>query len=473
MSITIKNTENIMNIDLNTIHNVYFVGAGGIGMAALERYFLAKGKKVAGYDRTPTALTEELRAEGVEMTFDESADNIPEDFRDSATTLVVYTPAVPVDLPILTYFRDNGFEVMKRAAVLGLITRNSRSLCFAGTHGKTTTSSMAAHILNSGSIGCNAFLGGELINYGTNFLLKPSSDFSVIEADEFDRSFHHLTPYIAVITATDPDHLDIYGTEEAYLESFAHFTELIRPGGALIVHEGLKLHPRPQEGVRVYTYSRDKGDFHAKYIRRQHGSITFDIVTPRGTIRNVNLGVPVEVNIENAVAAVAAVCLTDGWDPTVIREAINSYRGTKRRFETHLKEDNGAGHIIIDDYAHHPEEVRKSIESVKALYPGRRLTVAFQPHLYSRTRDFAPEFADALSAADSLVLLDIYPAREQPIEGVTSKIIFDNVKCSDKILIPKEKLVETLKNRNFDILLTLGAGDINTFIPRIIDALDD
>ena len=473
MSITIKNTENIMNIDLNTIHNVYFVGAGGIGMAALERYFLAKGKKVAGYDRTPTALTEELRAEGVEMTFDESADNIPEDFRDPATTLVVYTPAVPPELPILTYFRDNGFEVMKRAAVLGLITRNSRSLCFAGTHGKTTTSSMAAHILNSGSIGCNAFLGGELINYGTNFLLKPSSDFSVIEADEFDRSFHHLTPYIAVITATDPDHLDIYGTEEAYLESFAHFTELIRPGGALIVHEGLKLHPRPQEGVRVYTYSRDKGDFHAKYIRRQHGSITFDIVTPRGTIRNVNLGVPVEVNIENAVAAVAAVCLTDGWDPTVIREAINSYRGTKRRFETHLKEDNGAGHIIIDDYAHHPEEVRKSIESVKALYPGRRLTVAFQPHLYSRTRDFAPEFADALSAADSLVLLDIYPAREQPIEGVTSKIIFDNVKCSDKILIPKEKLVETLKNRNFDILLTLGAGDINTFIPRIIDALDD
>ena len=473
MSITIKNTENVMNIDLNTIHNVYFVGAGGIGMAALERYFLAKGKKVAGYDRTPTALTEELRAEGVEMTFDESADNIPEDFRDPATTLVVYTPAVPADIPILTYFRDNGFEVMKRAAVLGLITRNSRSLCFAGTHGKTTTSSMAAHILNSGSIGCNAFLGGELINYGTNFLLKPSSDFSVIEADEFDRSFHHLTPYIAVITATDPDHLDIYGTEEAYLESFAHFTELIRPGGALIVHEGLKLHPRPQEGVRVYTYSRDKGDFHAKYIRRQHGSITFDIVTPRGTIRNVNLGVPVEVNIENAVAAVAAVCLTDGWDPTVIREAINSYRGTKRRFETHLKEDNGAGHIIIDDYAHHPEEVRKSIESVKALYPGRRLTVAFQPHLYSRTRDFAPEFADALSAADSLVLLDIYPAREQPIEGVTSQIIFDNVKCSDKILIPKEKLVETLKNRNFDILLTLGAGDINTFIPRIIDALDD
>lgn len=461
-----------MNMDLSEIKNIYFIGAGGIGMAALERYFLAKGKKVAGYDRTSTPLTDELRAEGVDMTFDESADTIPADFRDPAVTLVIYTPAVPADLPILKYFRENGFEVMKRAAVLGLITRNSRSLCFAGTHGKTTTSSMAAHILKCGTVGCNAFLGGELINYGTNFLLSPSSDFSVIEADEFDRSFHHLRPYVAVITATDPDHLDIYGSEEAYLESFAHFTELIRPDGALVIHEGLKLQPRTQKGVRVYTYSIDKGDFHASYIRREPGTITFDIVTPRGTIRNVNLGVPVEVNIENAVAAVAAVCLTNAWAPELIREAINSYRGTKRRFETHLKENNGAGHVIIDDYAHHPEEIRKSIESVKALYPGRKLTVAFQPHLYSRTRDFAPEFADALSAADSLILLDIYPAREAPIEGVSSGIIFDNVKCSDKILISKEKLVETLKNRNFDILLTLGAGDINTFIPAIIESLE-
>lgn len=462
-----------MKMDLSEIKNIYFVGAGGIGMAALERYFLAKGKNVAGYDRTSTPLTDELRAEGVDMTFDDSADSIPASFRDPAVTLVVYTPAVPADLPILKYFRENGFEIMKRAAVLGLITRNSRSLCFAGTHGKTTTSSMAAHILKCGTVGCNAFLGGELINYGTNFLLSPSSDFSVIEADEFDRSFHHLTPYVAVITATDPDHLDIYGSEEAYLESFAHFTELIRPDGALVIHEGLKLRPRTQEGVRVYTYSLDKGDFHASYIRREPGTITFDIVTPRGTIRNVNLGVPVEVNIENAVAAVAAVCLTNAWEPEQIREAINSYRGTKRRFETHLKENNGSGHVIIDDYAHHPEEIRKSIESVKALYPGRKLTVAFQPHLYSRTRDFAPEFADALSAADSLILLDIYPARETPIEGVSSEIIFDNVKCSDKILISKEKLVETLKNRNFDILLTLGAGDINTFIPAIIDSLEN
>ena len=460
-----------MNTDLNLIQNIYFVGAGGIGMAALERYFLAKGKNVGGYDRTPTALTDELRREGVEITFTDSVDAIPAAFRDPSTTLVVYTPAVPDTMPQLAYFKAGGFEVMKRAAVLGVITRNSRSLCFAGTHGKTTTSSMAAHILNSGTIGCNAFLGGEMINYGTNFLLSPSSDFSVIEADEFDRSFHHLTPYVAVITATDPDHLDIYGTEEAYLESFARFTELIRPDGALIVHEGLKLRPRPQQGVKVYTYSRDKGDFHASYIRRDPGCITFDIVTPRGTVRNVNLGVPVEVNIENAVAAVAAICVTGAWEPEQIREAVSTYRGTKRRFECHLKENGGKGHVIIDDYAHHPEEVRKSIESVRALYPGRHLTVAFQPHLYTRTRDFAAGFASALSLADTLVLLDIYPARELPIEGITSKIVFDDVKCDDKILIAKEKLVETLKNRNFDILLTLGAGDVNTFIPSIISSL--
>ncbi len=459
--------------DISTISNIYFVGAGGIGMAALERYFLAKGKNVAGYDRTRTQLTGELEAEGVKISFSEDADTIPETFRNPADTLVVYTPAVPAEMPILKYFRDNGFEVMKRAQVLGLITRDSRSLCFAGTHGKTTTSSMAAHILQSGSIGCNAFLGGELKNYNSNFILTPSSNYSVIEADEYDRSFHHLTPTIAVITATDPDHLDIYGTEEAYLESFAHFTELIRPEGALIVHEGLKLKPRPQEGVKVYTYSRDSGDFHAAYIRRQPGTITFDIVTPRGTIRNVNLGVPVEVNIENAIAAAAAVTLSGAFEPEVIREALNTYRGTKRRFECWLKENNGTGRVIIDDYAHHPEEIRNSIASVKALYPGRKLTVAFQPHLYSRTRDFAPDFADALSAADSLLLLDIYPAREEPIPGVTSEIIFKDVKCDDKTLITKEKLVETLKNRNFDILLTVGAGDINTYIPEIIRAIGD
>lgn len=448
-----------------------FIGAGGIGMAALERYFLSRGKRVAGYDRTPSELTAELEAEGVEITFDPSVEAIPEDMRQPEGTTVIYTPAVPDTMPWMKYFRDNGFEMMKRAQALGIVTEGSAALCFAGTHGKTTTSSMAAHILKVCGAGCNAFLGGELINYGTNFLLAPTSAYSVVEADEYDRSFHWLTPTVAVITSTDPDHLDIYGNEEAYLESFARFTELIKPGGTLIVHEGLKLKPRVREGVQVLTYSRDGGDFHASYIRRTPGHITFDIVTPRGTIRNVNLGVPVEVNIENAVAAAAAVTVTQAFDPVAIREAISSYRGTKRRFERRYEEPGENGRVIIDDYGHHPAEVAKSIASVKALYPGRRLTVAFQPHLYSRTRDFAAEFAAALSQADDVVMLPIYPARELPIPGVESEMILKDVKSADKALTDKEKLADTLKSRNFDILLTLGAGDINTLIPQIIEKI--
>ncbi|MCM1519266.1 MAG: UDP-N-acetylmuramate--L-alanine ligase [Lachnoclostridium sp.] len=458
-------------MNINDIKNVYFVGAGGIGMAALERYFLSLGKKVAGYDLTPSELTQALEHEGVEMTFLPDADTIPAPFRNPEDTLVVYTPAVPSDLPILEYFRSAGHKIMKRAEVLGLVTRASRSLCFAGTHGKTTTSSMAAHILHSGSIGCNAFLGGILKNYDSNFLLSPSSSLTVIEADEFDRSFHHLSPTVAVITATDPDHLDVYGTEEAYLESFAHFTELIQPGGSLIIHEGLKLKPRPGKDVKVYTYSRDKGDFHASYIRREPGTITFDIVTPLGTIRNVNLGVPVEINIENAVAAAAAVTLSGGFDAETIREAISSYQGIKRRFETWLKEPGADGRVIIDDYAHHPREIATSIDSVRALYPGRNLTVAFQPHLYTRTRDFASEFAAALDKADSVILVDLYPAREKPIEGISTATIAREMKMQDITMIPKEKLPNLLKNRNFDILLTLGAGDMVNELPAIVEAV--
>lgn len=462
--------EIIESSPLSKRENYYFIGAGGIGMAALERYFLARGKRVAGYDRTPSALTDALEKEGVEITFSPEADAIPERFRDKEKTVVIYTPAVPESLPIMRYFRENGFDVIKRAKALGIVTRDSKALCFAGTHGKTTTSSMAAHILATEGVGSNAFLGGVMNNYGTNFLLSDSSAYSVIEADEFDRSFHQLTPTVAVITATDPDHLDIYGTEEAYLESFAKFTELIRPGGTLIVHTGLKLKPRPISEVTVMTYSRDEGDFHASYIRRTPGNITFDIVTPRGVIRNVNLGVPVEVNIENAVAAVAAVCCTDVFDPAAIREAVSTYRGTKRRFETWLKETGENGRVIIDDYAHHPAEVKSSIESLRSLYPGRKITVAFQPHLYSRTRDFAPEFAAALSEADSLLLLPIYPAREEPIEGVSSEMILKDVKINDKELIAREKLVETLKSRNFEVLLTLGAGDIDRLLPEIVES---
>lgn len=438
-------------------------------MAALERYFLAKGCRVAGYDRTPTELTRALQDEGVEITFDESVEAIPADFKGCPEeVLVVYTPALPDMHPGLSYFRENGYEVVKRAAVLGNITRDTKGLCFAGTHGKTTTSSMAAHILNTCKVGCNAFLGGILRNYNSNLLLSATSPYSVIEADEYDRSFHHLRPYIAVITATDPDHLDIYGTEEAYLESFAHFTELIKPGGMLVVHEDLKLKPRVPEGVKIYTYSRDKGDFHAENIRRGNGEITFDIVTPSETVRDITLGVPVEINIENAIAAFAACYLTGDIEIDAARDAIASFMGPKRRFEFWLKEPGAEGRAIIDDYAHHPDELRASIMSVKSLYPGRRLTVAFQPHLYSRTRDFAPEFAASLSLADEVILLDIYPAREEPIPGVTSEIIFNDIKCKDKVMIDKQHLTETIKNRNFEILLTVGAGDICNYLPEIV-----
>lgn len=456
--------------------NIYFIGAGGIGMAALERYFKSQGDNVAGYDRTSTELTDSLVAEGIDITFDESADAVPAIYRDPANTLVVYTPAVPDTMPQLRWFRDNGFKVVKRAVVLGEVTRRSKGICFAGTHGKTTTSSMAAHILHTSKGGCNAFLGGVLRNYNSNFLLDASSPYSVIEADEYDRSFHHLSPYIAVITATDPDHLDIYGTEEAYLESFTRFTQLIHPDGKLIVHTGLKFRPDAPAGVTTYTYSRDDGDFHAANIRRGNGTIVYDLIVPRdilpeGKVADIELGVPVEINIENSIAAAAATLLTGDVTPDDLRTAIASFMGPKRRFEFHLREKGEHGRVIIDDYAHHPDELKASISSVKALYPDRRLTVAFQPHLYTRTRDFAPQFAEALSLADEVVLLDIYPAREEPIPGVTSKIIFDKISCKEKHLISKQLLTKTIKNINFDILLTVGAGDINTFIPEIIESI--
>lgn len=448
--------------------NIYFVGAGGIGMAALERYFLSRGKKVAGYDRTPSPLTGELASEGVEISFDDSQDAIPQKFRDPASTLVVRTPAVPDENIPLNFFRNGGFTIMKRSEVLGAVTRDSLALCFAGTHGKTTTSSMAAHILHHGGIGCNAFLGGILGGtYNSNLILSADSPYSVIEADEYDRSFHTLTPHIAVINATDPDHLDIYGTEEAYLESFAHFTELIRPGGSLVLRQGMKLIPRPAEGVAVYTFGRDSGDFHAAHIRRTPGRIVFDFIHPGGTISDIELGVPVDINIDNAISALSACWLTGRLTPEIARNAMASYPGVERRFQFHLKQDSPDGKVVIDDYAHHPDELSRSIESVRALYPGRHLTVAFQPHLYSRTRDFAPQFASALSTADAVVLVDIYPAREEPIPGVSSKIIFDRVTASDKVMISKEQFVDTIKNRNFEVLLTVGAGDLNLYVPRL------
>lgn len=453
----------------------YFVGAGGIGMAALERYCLSKGMEVGGYDRTPTELTSRLEAEGVAMTFDDSAEAIPAAFRNPEETLVVYTPAVPDSHAGLRWFRDNGFEVVKRSRLLGDITRSSHGICFAGTHGKTTTSSMAAHILHSTpGVGCNAFLGGVLRNYDSNFLLSAKSPWTVIEADEFDRSFHTLSPWIAVVTATDPDHLDIYGTEEAYLESFAHFTSLIRPGGFLVMHTGLKMKPRVQEGVTVYTYGTDADAmFRAVNIRHADGRVVFDIVLPDGnTLRDFAPGVPVEVNIDNTVAAVAACWLTGQMDTDKAREAMASFMGSKRRFELRWREERPGSRVIVDDYAHHPEELRASIRSMRLLYPGRKLTVAFQPHLYTRTRDFAPQFAEALSQADEVVMISLYPAREQPIPGISSKTILDLIDGPEKLLIDKEDFAETIKKRNFEILLTAGAGDLPDYIPALISKLE-
>lgn len=449
---------------LTAYTSVYFVGAGGIGMSALVRYCLAKGYAVAGYDKTPSTLTSALEKEGARLFYDESVELIPSPFRDAATTLVVYTPAVPDSHAGLAYFRENGFTVVKRAELLGLITRASRGLCVAGTHGKTTTSSMAAHMLAQSSVGCSAFLGGILKNYDSNLILSDKSDLVVVEADEYDRSFHHLQPYMVVITATDADHLDIYGTYEAYLESFRHFTSLIRPDGVLILKKGLPLQPALAEGVRLYTYSLDDGgDFYARNIRMGNGQILFDWVYPGGVVADIDLGVPVRVNIENGVAAMALAWL-NGVTPDEMRRAMKSFAGARRRFDFWIREGKT---ILVDDYAHHPDEIKASLSSLRALYADKKISVIFQPHLYTRTRDFCDQFAAALSLADELILLDIYPAREQPIPGVTSRIIFDKVNCKKKALCSKEKLLETIKERNFEVLITLGAGDIDRLLPAI------
>lgn len=458
------------NMDVNTLKSVYFIGAGGIGMSALVRYFLSKGKAVGGYDRTPSELTGKLIAEGAAIHYEEDETLIPEAFRDPKVTLVVYTPAIPATHRELVYFQTHGFDIQKRAQVLGMLTRTERGLCVAGTHGKTTTSTMAAHLLHQSHVGCNAFLGGISKNYGTNLLLSETSDFVVIEADEFDRSFHWLTPYATVITATDSDHLDIYGTHEAYVESFRHYTSLIRPDGFLILKQGLELQPAVQEGVTVYTYSVDAGDFHAENIRIGNGEIVFDYVSPLGNIRDIRLGVPVYVNIENGIAAMALAQI-GGADADEIRRAMGTFRGVDRRFDFQLKTDR---YVFLSDYAHHPAEIRQSITSLRRLYPERKLTAVFQPHLYTRTRDFYQEFADSLSLLDEVILLDIYPAREAPIPGVSSQLIYDHLRPSiEKCQCHKEDLLDLLKGKPLEVLITLGAGDVDNYVPQITQMLKE
>lgn len=442
---------------------VYFVGAGGIGMSALERYFLSQGLVVAGYDRTSCPLTEELRAEGADIHYEDNPELIPAACRDKAETLVVYTPAIPEDHRELTYFRENGFDIQKRAQVLGTLTRSMKGLCVAGTHGKTTTSSMTAHLLHQSHVGCNAFLGGITKNYGTNYLLSKTSPYVVIEADEFDRSFHHLRPYATVITATDADHLDIYGTEEAYLESFRHYTSLIQPGGALIVHRGLKMKEALQDGVRRYDYSRTEGDFHAENIRIGNGRIVFDYVSPFGNIADVELGVPVSINIENGIAAMALAQIA-GATADEIRTAMASFGGVERRFDFALRTDR---HVLLSDYAHHPAEIKQSILSIREVFNGRKISAIFQPHLYSRTHDFYRDFAESLSLLDEVILTEIYPAREKPIPGVTSELIFNNLRPDmEKRIVEKKDLCDVLRQEDFEVLIVLGAGDVDNFVPQ-------
>ena len=451
-------------MELKDIKSVYFVGAGGIGMSAIARYFLHKGLVVAGYDKTPSELTHQLEKEGMLIHYEENVNLIPEECRQPTTTLVVYTPAIPSTHTELIYFHDNNFTIEKRAQVLGTLTRTHKGLCFAGTHGKTTTSTMCAHIMHESHLDCNAFLGGISKNYGTNYILSDHSDYVVIEADEFDRSFHWLRPWMSVITSTDPDHLDIYGTKEAYLESFRHYTELIQPGGALIIHKNLEMKQHVQEGVKVYDYSREEGDFHAENIRIEKGTITFDFVSPIETVKDVELGQPIPINIENGIAAMAMAQL-NGCTAEELREGMRTYGGVDRRFDFKIKNDR---HVFLSDYGHHPKEILQSAKSLKELYADRKITVIFQPHLYTRTRDFYKDFADALSHFDEVILTEIYPAREQPIEGVTSKLIYDNLRPSiAKQMIKKDDVLDFVRSRDFDVLVVLGAGNLDNYVPEI------
>lgn len=455
-------------MELKDIKSVYFIGAGGIGMSALVRYFIHCGVVVGGYDKTPSMLTRQLEKEGALIHYEENVDDIPHACRRADSCLVVYTPAIPADHQEMEYFRENGFEIQKRAQVLGTLTRQHKGLCVAGTHGKTTTSTMCAHIMHQSHLDCNAFLGGISKNYGTNYILS-NSDYVVIEADEFDRSFHWLSPYMTVITSTDPDHLDIYGTKEAYLESFRHYTELIQPKGALIIHRDLEMQESLPDGVHRYDYALNEGDFHAENIRIANGEITFDFVSPIESVKNIQLGQPVPINIENGVAAMAMAQLA-GCTPEELRIGMKTYGGVDRRFDFKIKNDR---HVFLSDYAHHPKEIYQSARSIRELYKDRKITAIFQPHLYTRTRDFYKDFAEALSLLDEVILTEIYPARELPIEGVTSQLIYENLRPGiEKQIIRKDDVLSFVKSRDFDVLIVLGAGDLDNMVPEITRILN-
>lgn len=454
----------------NQIHTYYFLGIGGIGMSALARYFAAKGYRVLGYDRTASPLTESLEAEGIEVQYDDALDRVAA--LDLQTTVVVRTPAVPEDFAVYVWLREQGFQILKRAEVLGLVTRSERALCVAGTHGKTTTSTMLAHILHQSHVGANAFMGGIANNYGTNLLLDQESDLVVVEADEFDRSFHHLTPYISVITSMDPDHLDIYGTEEAYRESFIHYASLVQE--ALVVKSGLKFNVESLK-AKVYTYAvGEQADFYADNVQVLDGEIRFDFYTPMGKVADIQLGVPVWVNIENGVAAMAVAWLMGATDEE-LRSGMNTFSGVYRRFNMHV---NTPQVTYVDDYAHHPMELKASIESVRKLYPNRHVIGVFQPHLFTRTRDFADEFAEVLSTLDEVALLPIYPAREEPIAGVNSEWLLEKIATKRALVLPnilakylRERVKNCISKGKPSVVITMGAGDIDRLVNDITKSL--
>lgn len=456
-------------MEIKDIKAVYFVGAGGIGMSAIARYFISRGLVVAGYDKTPSDLTRQLEKEGMLIHYEENIDAIPAACKQPESCLIICTPAIPAEHQELQFFRQHGFEIQKRAQVLGTLTREHKGLCVAGTHGKTTTSTMCAHIMHQSHLDCNAFLGGISKNYGTNYILS-DSDYVVIEADEFDRSFHWLRPWMSVITSTDPDHLDIYGTKEAYLESFRHYSELIQPEGALIIHKGLEMKEHLQDNVRRYDYALQEGDFHAENIVIENGEITFDFVSPIENVKGIQLGQPIPINIENGIAAMAMAQLA-GCTADELRNGMKTFKGVDRRFDFKIKTDKL---VFLSDYAHHPKEIYQSAKSIRELYRNRKITAIFQPHLYTRTRDFYKDFADALSQLDEVILTEIYPARELPIEGVTSALIYDNLRPGiEKQIIRKDDVLDLVKRRDFDVLIVLGAGDLDNQVPQITKILED
>ena len=438
--------------------NVYFIGIGGIGMSAIARYYNAKGYNVSGYDKTPSPLTEALENEGIEIHYEDNTDYIPKDVDE---TLVVYTPAIPKDMGELVYVQENGYRVIKRSRMLGEISQGQRCMAVAGTHGKTTTSTLVSHLFTATGEGCSAFLGGISKNYNTNLLIS-GNDVVVAEADEFDRSFLQLHPEIAVITSMDADHLDIYGDEAHIREAFKAFASQV--SGTVIKKYGLDITDEDTKAkIMTYSFGNSSADFYSEALENGH----FNLHYPGGVIEDCVVGIPGWVNVENATAA-AAIGLTYGLDPLKIKEALSSFSGVKRRFDIQVKRQDC---VYIDDYAHHPEEISAALSSIRNSYPQMKMTVVFQPHLYTRTRDFAPEFAEALSKADKLILLDIYPAREEPIPGVTSEIIFKDVTCEEKVLLKRSELMDYLKNERVEMLVTLGAGDIDRFVGQIAEML--